>query len=116
MDISQSITRRRTHTPEFKQGLVALCQTGISISGVALAHGVNANLLRRWITQYSAANSLPAMKTPAKLVPVQVESPVVSQADDAIEINIQKRSAQINIRWPANRAHAFGQWLSVWLK
>jgi transposase len=107
--------RRRQHALEFKQSLVALCQPCISISGVALAHGVNANLLRRWITQYSA-NPLPAIIAPAKLVPVKVELPSDSPVSDVIEISIQKNSARISIRWPGGQAHTCSQWLADFLK
>ena len=42
--------RRRRYTEEFKADVIAQCQQeGISIARVALAHGLNANLLRRWI-------------------------------------------------------------------
>jgi hypothetical protein len=37
---------RRRHSTEFKQELIGLCQPGVSISAIALAHGVNANHLR----------------------------------------------------------------------
>ena len=44
--------RRRRHSDEFKADLVAACtQPGISIAAVAMANGVNANLLRRWVTE-----------------------------------------------------------------
>ena len=64
MDSSHPIRRRRQHAHEFRQPLVALCLPGISISGVALAHSVNANLLRCWIKQFSAPHSLPAISAP----------------------------------------------------
>jgi transposase-like protein len=106
MDSSHSIRRRRQHAHEFKQSLVALCLPGISISGVALSHGVNANLLRRWIKQFSALHPLPAIPTP--LVPIQVDLPPANSADEVIEISIQKSEARINIRWPGSQAKAFG--------
>ena len=106
MDSSHPIRRRRQHAREFKQRLVALCLPGVSISGVALAHGVNANLLRRWIKQFSAHHSLPAISTP--LVPIQVELPPANPADEVIEMTIQKSNASINIRWPGRQAEAFG--------
>jgi len=110
MDTFQSIgRRRRQHTLEFKQRLVALCLPGISISGVALAHGVNANLLRRWIKQFSAPHSLPAIPMP--LVPIQVELPPANPAEDVIAITIQKTNACIEIRWPGSQAKAFGHLL-----
>ena len=43
---------RRNHSIEFKTKLVTMCsQPGVSVSAVAQAHGVNANLLRRWMKQ-----------------------------------------------------------------
>ncbi|MDO9012702.1 MAG: transposase [Gallionella sp.] len=117
MNYSPSIRSiRRQHASEFKRGLVALCQPGASVSAVALANGVNANLLRRWINQFRSEQSSCTNLEPARLVAVQVDSSVEAQANDVIEINIQKRGAQISIRWPGNQAHAFGQWLAVWLK
>jgi transposase len=74
MGISHPIRRRRHHASEFKQRLVALCQPGVSISGVALAHGVNANLLRRWINQYPACMPSRSVTVPARLGPAQVNS------------------------------------------
>ena len=45
---SRSAPRRR-HSAEFKAKVLAACdEPGASISGVALAHGLNANLVRKW--------------------------------------------------------------------
>ena len=42
--------RRRLHSDEFKANAVASCmRPGMSMAAVALANGVNANLLRRWV-------------------------------------------------------------------
>jgi transposase len=112
MDLSHPIRGRRQHAREFKQGLVTLCQPGTSVSAVALEHGVNANLLRRWIKQFSASSSLAAIAKPAKLVPVQVNALVESTVNDAIEISIQKGRARVSIRWPGSQASACGQWLT----
>ncbi len=47
--------RRRTHSAEFKARLVQTCrQPGVSSAAVALAHGLNANLLRRWCKELPA--------------------------------------------------------------
>jgi transposase len=47
---------RRTYGGKAKQELVELCRSpGVSVAGLALAHGINANLLRRWIVRYAAA-------------------------------------------------------------
>ena len=45
---SKSAPRRR-HNAELKTNVLAACdEPGASISGVALAHGLNANLVRKW--------------------------------------------------------------------
>lgn len=117
MNISPSMARiRRQHAAEFKRELVALCQPGVSISAVALAHGVNANLLRRWINQFRSEQSSRTVLEPARLVAVQVDLPAEAQANDAIEINIQKGSTRISIRWPGHQAKACSQWLGEWIK
>lgn len=116
MNTSQPTVRRRRHLPEFKRRLVALCQPGVSTSAVALAHGVNTNLLRRWIKQYAMELPSPAIAAPSRLVAVQVDLPAETPVDDAIEISIQKNTTRINIRWPGTQAHACGQWLGEWIK
>ena len=43
---------RHVYRKEGKAALVAACaQPGASVAAIALAHGVNANLLRKWITR-----------------------------------------------------------------
>lgn len=45
--------RRRMHSPEFKAELVSHCQqAGVSVAAIAMEHGINPNLLRRWITEH----------------------------------------------------------------
>jgi transposase-like protein len=44
--------KRGRYSNEFKRELVRACEApGVSTASVALANGVNANLLRRWISE-----------------------------------------------------------------
>ena len=64
---SRSAPRRR-HSTELKTNVLAACdEPGASISGVALAHGLNANLVRKWRSGRGV-----------KRVGVTVEPPLVS--------------------------------------
>jgi|688.fasta_scaffold1189588_1 transposase len=48
-DSTKAARTRRFHSPAFKAQAVAACsQPAVSLAAVALAHGINANLLRRW--------------------------------------------------------------------
>ena len=41
---------RRVYSPRQKRAIVEQCvQPGASVAGIALAHGINANLVRKWI-------------------------------------------------------------------
>jgi transposase len=67
---------RRTYSLAAKRALVQLCdRPGISVAGMALAHGINANLLRRWMVQYSTTPTVSGDKAPetsgAALLPVK---------------------------------------------
>jgi transposase len=59
---------RCRYDPEAKRELVEIClQPGVSVARTALEHGVNANLLRKWINQYSENSSSVPPSTPAML-------------------------------------------------
>lgn len=46
----QPNSQRRVHGAEFKAQVLAECrQPGASVAGVALAHGLNVNLVRKWL-------------------------------------------------------------------
>ncbi len=116
MSITHPIRRRRSYTAEFKQRLVAQCQPGVSVSALALTHGLNANLLRRWINEYQNELPVSAVSASSDLVAVQVDLPAETSCSDAIEISLHKNNAHINIRWPTNQAQTCADWLSAWLK
>lgn len=65
---------RRTHSPEFKARVLAACrQPGASIAGVALAYGVNANVVHKWLAGIGmkrCAQRLPAA-APSPTAPMQ---------------------------------------------
>ena len=107
-------SHRRNHTIEFKTGLIRMCQPGVSVSAVAQAHGVNANLLRRWMKQYPADSKPPLAPTSAKLVPVQVENIPASPSAGDIHFDIQRGATRIHIRWPLAGAAACVELLGAW--
>jgi transposase len=64
---------RRRYEAASKERLVAAClEPGVSVSRLALEHGVNANLLRKWIKKRTLLRSLPS-SSPSAFIPVQLE-------------------------------------------
>ncbi len=65
---------RRRYDPASKDRLVAAClEPGVSVSSFALEHGLNANLLRKWIKKRTETQALPPSSPPA-FIPVRIES------------------------------------------
>ena len=72
---------RCLYDPEAKRELVGFClQPGISVAKVALEHGINANLLRKWIGLHQEAassvrNGALALPTFAPVLALGAEQP-----------------------------------------
>src|ERR1700674_3571219 len=68
-------TGRRTYTLDYKLEVVRQCRKpGVSVAAVALAHGINANLVRRWIVRHQRARIAPAPKPQAAMLPVTLDA------------------------------------------
>jgi len=96
---------RRTYSLAAKRALVQLCsRPGTSVAGVALAHGINANLLRRWMVQYAPMTTVSSDKTPDKsvaaLVPVTTSRAAAARPAMSTEafIEITFMGATIRVR------------------
>jgi transposase len=58
--------RRRRFDRQAKRELVQAClQPGVSVARMALDHGLNANLLRRWISDYAREHRGDVARSPA---------------------------------------------------
>lgn len=101
---------RRSYERAFKADVVAACQQpGISVAAVALSHGLNANLLRRWVAEHerfghhdlgqdTAATRVAKPTPPAAFVPVRLPGPPAPVAD--IRIELRRGAMAVNVSWP----------------
>ena len=103
------IRRRRTYPKSLKAQIAAECsQPGASIAGVALSHGINANLVHRWIRQTGEHDQPSA----PGFVPVMMSAP----AGRHIEIRLVRGAVQATVQWPVSEAGACAAWLREWIK
>lgn len=115
-------TRRRRYSAEFKAQAVNACmRPGISIAAVALHHRLNANLLRRWISDQEelavADQARQAMTlSPAEFVPLQLPAPASAPAVQDIVIEVRRGAAHVTVRWPGSAAADCASWLQGWLR
>ena len=64
--------KRRYYSPELKLQVVAACaRANSSIAGVAMQHGVNANIVHRWLREHSQGT---LVAQPLAFVPVTLQS------------------------------------------
>ena len=127
MDIKPGVSGRgrRRHSDEFRARVVEECRRpGVSIASVAMANGLNANLLRNWLVADSKANGLPVpTRSRAKVAPEEfIEVPLVAgpatKATGAAEIRIELRrgTAIVTVTWPLQAAGECAAWLRDWLR
>ena len=119
--------RRRTHSAEFKAKVVLACrQPGVSIAAVALANGLNANLLRRWVVTEEQTPSVRSMKTAQAalprssvenrtFIPIQLERSAVTTAQ-AITIELRRGATVVKVDWPLAAAAECAGWLRELLR
>ncbi|MDM0053513.1 transposase [Variovorax sp. J22R115] len=110
--------RRRRHSDEFKANLVAACaRPGVSIASVALANGINANLLRRWMIE--GGQGLPGPEATAELsrdqsngafVAVQLGAAQSSAVQD-LRIELKRGATTVVVHWPSSACAASAAWL-----
>lgn len=132
---------RRRHDAQIKAKVLAACnEPGASISAVALAHGLNANLVRKWrhgrglkrtdiATSSSVAAATPMMAAPllaadARFLPIEMCEPAhassagsasrtdsAARVDPTIHIELRRGPASLGIRWPVSAAGDCAAWL-----
>ncbi|WP_132979288.1 transposase [Pigmentiphaga sp. D-2] len=105
------VRQRRTYPKAFKAQVVAECgEPQASIASVALTHGLNANLVHKWLRlAQGRAGSEPAF------VPV-VPAGRTQGTGQPIELEIRRGGVQVLVRWPAGEAITCAVWLSECLK
>lgn len=123
--LSQGRRRRRVHSAEFKAHIVAACcQPGVSSASVAMANGINANLVRRWVKEVevergSAASEPqeagPAKTPTARFLPLPIATPASPVAAD-IRIELQRGATTVAVTWPASAASECAAWMRELLR
>ncbi|WP_422191267.1 transposase [Aquabacterium sp.] len=118
MQSTQTKRTRRRHAPDLKRQVVLACQQpGASVAGVALAHGLNANLVRRWLQcEHKAPGALSVVGAPSGAF-VEVPMPRASApTPEPIRLELRRGASTVSLQWPATAAADCGAWLREWLR
>ena len=112
---------RRKHTAELKSRVLAECaRPGASVAAVAMAHGLNANLVRKWRLR-ATGGSVPAALSPVnknsrEFVALSLSHESAAVSPCAIRIELRRGATTMSIHWPVHGAGACVAWLREWLK
>lgn len=92
------------------------------MAAVALAHGLNANMLRKWVIDAEhALPPKPKAAQPVQEVPmpgptfVPLALPAANVEGD-IRIELQRSGTTVTLVWPASAARECAAWLRDWLR
>lgn len=114
----------RRHSDEFKSRVIELARQGHgSVAAVALANGLNANMLRRWVREAELADAAPALScaqalvNPPAFVPVAVtdvsdRSATVAKpretalAPALVTVEIRRGASSVSARLPMDARSA----------
>lgn len=100
--------------------MISACrEPGVSVAGVALANGLNANQVHRWMRERGMAppsRRMPdAVEIAGRVEPGFVPVQVVPEAEPVIRLEVQRGGVRVKLEWPVQAAGACGAWLRDWL-
>lgn len=113
--------RRRRYSEELKQQVLSECgRPNASVAKVAMAHGINANVVHSWRKRVREAVETPdaiALQEPV-FVPMMLPPVASAVATSATQVQVQiKRAAMvISVDWPLEAAAQLGIWMRELLK
>ena len=116
---------RRNHGQELKRTVLDECRAGASVASVAMAHGLNANLVHKW--RRLAQGKLVAAVTPPipapTFIPLAITSPALPAPTppacfEPRELRIELRRGAIvaTVSWPMSATTECAGWLRELLR
>lgn len=121
---------KRTYSADAKAELLAACRApGASIAAVASAHGMNANVLHRWLKESSqsmapigsgSGTGATAADIADQRVPSFIALPLLTKPAEPVEreikVEVRKGGLVMTVSWPMSAASEFACWSACVLK
>ena len=128
-----NLATRRRHSSELKRAVLAACnEPGASIAAVAMAHGLNANLVRKWrvgrgvkrtdaaadiVVEPTTTTSMPPVSPPppllsadAKFVPIELTPPAKSARSEPAAQRDAAAAESIQVELRRGTLHLIVRW------
>jgi transposase len=124
----KSRSARRYHAPELKKAVLDDCRAGASVASVAMAHGLNANLVHKRrrheqgkvvvaaTTPIPAQTFIPlAITSPAPPAPIAPTPPACAEPRK-LRIELRRGAIVATVSWPMSATTECAGWLRELLR
>lgn len=114
---SEKMQTRRRYSVATKAQVVAECaEPGASVAKIAMAHGINANVVHRWrklarggdVKTVSKAGEFIAL--PMTMAPASGPPTAPAPAVPDLQVELRRGAITMSITWPAGSAAEFALW------
>lgn len=119
-------SNRRVHSSEFKAQVLGECrQPGASVAAVAVAHGLNRSVVRKWLAGRNLKRMASTMRAPLprvpalQFVPVELAKPEhrlipTQAAQPDIRIELERGGLQLKLKCAASAGPAWLPCCAPW--
>jgi transposase len=116
---SEDRKRRQRYSAQLKAQVMAECEApGASVARVAMAHGINANVVHRWRqwareggARRTRSSMTPVTAAATGFVPVVVSDAPPGAKAEEIHIELRRGATALAVRWPVSAATQCAVWL-----
>lgn len=104
--------RRRRYDAVLKAQILAECERpGASIAAVAMAHGINANLVHKWRARAMRGQGTADAAPAAFFVPVPIPSAGTTAVSAELRIELCRGPLKAVVSWPMSSVSECAAWL-----
>lgn len=110
---------RRAHSSELRSQVLTECaQQGASVAAVAMAHGLNANLVRKWRKAGTTAppQSAALGRDTGEFVALKLAQHSTPLPSSDIRIELRRGATSVAITWPSAAASECAAWMRELLR
>ena len=116
--IASLAKKRRTYSAEFKQQIVQACKApDVSIASVALQHGLNTNLVSKWIRLIDAkpGNDRSPLPNKPAFIALSCSAPLDPTPADmlTVQITLPHSKVEIGLKWQVSEISALAELLKA---
>ena len=107
---------RRRYSAELQAQVMSECDApGASVAKVAMAHGINANVVHRW-RQLARKRRSAVPESSGGFVPVSLPAMSPSMDTSDIQIQLRRGTTAMTSTWPVSAAAEFAAWMRELLR